>query len=105
MVVGWGMGMGRPLLAACAAFAAGAYLGLGRDFQFALAVACCIAAASALAALWRRDVAIWSLCAALGLLRGGSAGTASRDAALDGALLDPTLDRGGREALLVEGRV
>lgn len=97
--------MGRPLLAACAAFAAGAYLGLGRDFQLALALACSTAAVGVIVALrWRRG-AIWSLCAALGLLRGGCAGTALRDAALDGALADPTLDRGGREALLVEGRV
>jgi len=31
--------------------------------------------------------------------------TTPRDPALDGALIDPTLDRGGREALLVEGLV
>jgi competence protein ComEC len=97
--------MGRPLVAACAAFAAGAYLGLGRDFGLALALACCVAAAGSVAARRSRRAAVWSLCAALGLLRAGCAGTAPRDAALDGALLDPTLDRGGREALLVEGRV
>ena len=39
--------MGRPRMAACAAFAAGAYLGLGRDFHLALALACCTAAAGA----------------------------------------------------------
>src|SRR5438132_2551931 len=99
------MGMGRPLVAACAAFAAGAYLGLDRDFQLALALACGTAAAGVLAAVRWKRAAAFILCAALGLLRGGCAGTAPRDPALDGALIDPTLDRGGREALLVEGRV
>jgi competence protein ComEC len=97
--------MGRPLLAACAAFAAGAYLGLGREFGWALAAACCVAASGAIAWLrWKRAAAC-AICAAVGILRGGWAGPAPRDPALDGALIDPTLDRGGREALLVEGRV
>ena len=97
--------MGRPLVAACAAFAAGAYLGIGRDFQLALALACCTAAVGVICALRWRRAAVWSICAALGLLRGGCVGAVPRDPALDGALIDPTLDRGGREALLVEGLV
>ncbi|MFL5308845.1 MAG: DNA internalization-related competence protein ComEC/Rec2 [Myxococcales bacterium] len=97
--------MGRPLLAACAVFAAAAYLGLGRDFGLALALACCAAAAGTLGALRWRPAAALGLCAALGLVRGGSAGKPGRDGALDAALVDPTLDRGGREAVRIEGTV
>jgi len=97
--------MGRPLLAACAAFAAGAYLGLGRDHGLAIALACCAAAAGAVAALRSRLAAVISVSVALGFLRGGSAGGPARDPALDGALIDPGLDRGGREPVRVEGTV
>ena len=97
--------MGRPLLAACAAFAAAAYLGLGRDFGLALALACAAAAAGGLAALRWRPAAGLALCAALGFVRGGCGGKPARDAALDAALSDPTLDRGGREPVRIEGTV
>ena len=97
--------MGRPLLAACAVFAAAAYLGLGRDFGLTLGLACCAAAAGSLAALRWRPAAGLALCAALGFVRGGSAGKPARDGALDAALIDPTLDRGGREPVRIEGRV
>ena len=56
--------MGRPLLAACAVFAAAAYLGLGLDFGLAIALACCAAAAGLVAALRWRPVATLALCAA-----------------------------------------
>ena len=98
--------MGRPLLAACAVFAAAAYLGLGRDFGLTLAVGCCIAATGGLAAAFRwPPAAALTLCAALGFVRGGSGGKPARDGALDAALVDPTLDRGGREPVRVEGTV
>jgi len=97
--------MGRPLLAAFAVFAAAAYLGLGRDFGLVVALACCAAAADSLAALRWRPAAALGVCAALGFLRGGSVGPPARDAALDAALIDPTLDRGGREPVRVEGTV
>ena len=97
--------MGRPLLAACAAFAAAAYLGLGRDWELAIAVACCAAAIAAIAALRWRIAPALGLCAALGFLRGGCAGKPARDPALDAALIDPALDRGGREAVRIEGTV
>src|SRR5258706_301461 len=100
-----GRAMGRPLLAASAVFAAAAYLGLGRDFGLVVALACCAAAAGSLAALRWRPAAALGVCAALGFLRGGSVGPPARDAALDAALIDPTLDRGGREPVRVEGTV
>src|SRR6267143_63747 len=103
---GGGWAMGRPLLAACAVFAAAAYLGLGRDFGLTLAVGCCIAATGGLAAAFRwPPAAALTLCAALGFVRGGSGGKPARDGALDAALVDPTLDRGGREPVRVEGTV
>ena len=97
--------MGRPLLAACAVFAAAAYLGLGRDSGLAIALACSAAVAGGLAAVRWRPAAAFALCAALGFLRGGSTGKPARDGALDTALLDPTLDRGGREPVRLEGTV
>src|SRR5712671_6252156 len=97
--------MGRPLLAACAVFAAAVYLGLGRNAELAIALACCAAAGGALAGLrWRIGFTL-GLCAALGFLRGSCGGRPARDAALDAALIDPTLDRGGREPVRVEGTV
>src|SRR5438094_5887194 len=99
------MGMGRPLLAACAAFAAAAYLGLGRNWELAIAVAGCAGSFAAFAA-WRWRIApALGLCAAFGFFRGGCAGKPARDPALDAALIDPALDRGGREAVRIEGRV
>ena len=80
--------MGRPLLAACAAFAAAAYLGLGRHWELAIAVACCAAAIAAIAALRWRIAPALGLCAALGFLRGGCAGKPARDPALDAALIE-----------------
>src|SRR2546421_159480 len=100
-----GRAMGRPLLAACAVFAAAAYLGLGRDSGLAIALACSAVAAGGLAALRWRPAAAIALCASLGFLRGGSTGKPARDGALDTALLDPTLDRGGREPVRLEGTV
>src|SRR5258706_288478 len=100
-----GRAMGRPLLAASAVFAAAAYLGLGRHFGLVVALACCAAAAGSLAALRWRPAAALGVCAALGFLRGGSVGPPARDAVLDAALIDPTLDRGGREPVRVEGTV
>jgi len=97
--------MGRPLLAACAAFFAAAYLGLGRDSGLAIALACCAAATGAVAALRWRTAAVLGLCVALGFLRGGCGGKPARDGALDGGLIDPALDRGGREPVRVEGTV
>ena len=97
--------MGRPLLAACAVFAAAVYLGLGRNAELAIALACCAAAGGALAGLrWRIGFTL-GLCAALGFLRGSCGGRPARDAALDAALIDPALDRGGRERVRVEGTV
>ena len=97
--------VGRPLLWACAAFAAGAYVLIGNDPGLGVAVACCATAVAAFLALRSRAGAAVVLCAALGALRGGCAGPPARDAALDGALLDPGLDRGGREPTQVEGLV
>ena len=97
--------MGRPLLAACAAFGAAAYLGLGRDLRLALALACCAAIVGGIAALRWRPAAILGICAALGFFRGGLAGHPARDAELDAALTDPALDRGGREPVLLEATV
>jgi len=97
--------MGRPLLAACAAFSAAAYFGLGRDSGLAIALACCAAATGAVAVLRWRAAAALGLCAALGFVRGGCGGKPARDEALDGALIDPALDRGGREPVRVEGTV
>src|SRR5216684_3337618 len=97
--------MGRPLLAACAVFAAAVYLGLGRNAELAIALACCAAAGGALAGLRWRIAFTLGLCAALGFLRGSCGGRPARDAALDAALIDPALDRGGRERVRVEGTV
>ena len=97
--------MGRPLVAPCAAFAAGAYLATGRDLELAIALACAVVTAGLLAALRRRTIGLLAICAALGVFRGGCAGPPARDAAVDGALIDPTLDRGGREPVQVEGMV
>ena len=97
--------MGRPLVAPCAAFAAGAYLTTGRDLELAIALACAVAAVGLVAALRRRSIGVLGFCAALGIVRGSCAGPPARDPALDGALIDPTLDRGGREPVQVEGTV
>jgi len=97
--------MGRPLLAACVAFSAAAYLGLGSDSGLVIALASCAVATGAVAALRWRAAAALGLCAALGFVRGGCGGKPARDAALDGALIDPALDRGGREPVRVEGTV
>ena len=58
-----GVGLGRPLLAATAAFLAGAYLGIELEFSLALC------AAALACALWR-PVRLAALGLALGLLRG-----------------------------------
>ena len=97
--------MGRPLPAACAAFAAAAYFGLGRDLRLAAAMACCAAAIGAVAALRWRPAVVLGICGALGFFRGGLGGHPARDAGLDAALLDPALDRGGREPVRVEATV
>jgi len=97
--------MGRPLVAACAAFAAGAYLGLGRDFQLALALACGMAAAGLIVALrWKRAAPFFSA------LRSAFSAAAAREAhraMLRSTALSSTRRSiaAAREALLVEGRV
>ncbi|HYV66511.1 MAG TPA: ComEC/Rec2 family competence protein, partial [Myxococcales bacterium] len=97
--------MGRPLLAACAAFTGAAFLGLGKDPKLAIALACGAAAIGGLAVFRWRIAPVLGLCAAAGFFRGGCAGKPARDAALDAALIDPSLDRGGREPVRVEGTV
>ena len=86
-----------------APIAAGSFLGIGIDPALALCVSCCVAALAC--GVWpcSRVAATALLCAALGVLRGGWAPRAAHDPRLDAALLDPTLDRGGREPVLLEG--
>jgi len=94
-----------PLRAALAAFAAGAFLGIGIDPALALCVSCAVAAFACGTWPLSRSAAIAVLCAAVGILRGGCAPRASHDPAVDAALLDPALDRGGREPVRLEGTV
>jgi len=94
-----------PLRAALALFAAGAFLGIGIDPALALCVSCALAALGCGAWPLSRFPAVALACAAVGVLRGGCAPRAEHDPAVDAALLDPLLDRGGREPVLLEGRV
>jgi competence protein ComEC len=111
---------GRPLLAASAAFAAGAYFGVethrGRAGLAALALFSCCALILALLRGQPRAregprksilplAAALSCAAGLGLCRGAAAPRPVRDAALLEWLRDPASSKGGREALPVEGEV
>jgi competence protein ComEC len=91
--------------AACAAVAAGAFLGIAIDPVLAACAACCAAAAAAAAWLLQRRAVVPLLCCAAGLLRGAAAERPEFDPRIDAALADPTLDRGGREAVLVQGTI
>ena len=94
-----------PLRAALAAFVAGAFLGIGIDPLLALCVSFGVAALASAAWPASRLAALTLACAAVGILRGGCAPRAAHDAAVDAALLDPALDRGGREPIQMEGVV
>jgi competence protein ComEC len=94
-----------PLRAALAAFTAGAFLGIGIDPALALCVSCAVAALACGAWPLSRSATFALACAAVGILRGGCAPRAAHDAAVDAALLDPVLDRGGREPIRLEGVV
>ncbi|MFL5455279.1 MAG: ComEC/Rec2 family competence protein, partial [Myxococcales bacterium] len=92
-----------PLRAALAAFVAGTFLGIDFDPALALCVGCALAALACGAWPLSRLGTVALLCAAAGVLRGGCAERASHDPAVDAALADPTLDRGGREPIRLEG--
>ena len=94
-----------PLRAVLAGFAAGTFLGIGIDPLLALCVSCGVAVLACGAWPASRVAAIILLCAGAGILRGGCAPRAARDAAVDAALIDPVLDRGGREPIQLEGAI
>ena len=94
-----------PLRAVLAAFAAGAFLGIGIDPDLALGVSCGVAALACGAWPASRLGALTLACAAAGILRGGCAPRAAHDSQVDAALIDPVLDRGGREPVRLEGIV
>jgi competence protein ComEC len=92
-----------PLRAALAAFVAGTFLGIDFDPALALCVGCVLAALACGAWPVSRLGTVALLCAASGVLRGGCAEHASHDPEVDAVLADPTLDRGGREPVRIEG--
>ncbi|GAC1346921.1 MAG: DNA internalization-related competence protein ComEC/Rec2 [Myxococcales bacterium] len=109
---------GRPLLAASAAFVAGASIGIGCERGPAGLAALTLASVAGMAlALLRRPSrraspvghlpqgAALVLALALGLLRGAVAPRPARDGVLLAWLRDPASSKGGREPLPLEGEV